>query len=43
LLLIHLTLLYDRVEEQVVPATTALVRDSSRGPQKLGPPMGTLA
>jgi hypothetical protein len=43
LFLIHLVLLYDMVEEQVVPATTAPVRDSGRGPQKLGPPMGTLA
>jgi len=31
------------VEEQVVPVTTALDRDSGRGPQKPGPPMGTLA
>jgi hypothetical protein len=43
LLLIHLTLLCDMVEEQVVPATTTLVRDSGRGPQKLWPPMGALA
>jgi hypothetical protein len=43
LLLIHLTLLYDMVDEQVVPITTALGRESGREPQKLQPPMGTLA